>query len=62
MLVLTRHPDERIVIKVPPSNVEQKIIVQLCRLETDRVRLGFDAPVDIEILREELSCPSDASR
>jgi carbon storage regulator len=48
MLVLSRRKDERIMI----ANGEIKITV--VGIDEDRVRLGIDAPRDIDIHREEI--------
>ena len=51
MLVLTRKRNERIHILVPGGPT---IIVQVAQIETDQIRLGFTAPRDVRIVREEL--------
>lgn len=51
MLVLTREKGERILIG-------DNIILQVIEVRRDgRVRLGFDAPREIQIVREELITP-----
>lgn len=47
MLVLTRKPDQSILIG---GNIEVKII----DVQGDQVRIGINAPRDISILRKEL--------
>lgn len=47
MLVLTRKKDERIIIG-------DKIKITVVEIENGRVKLGIDAPDEIEIVREEL--------
>lgn len=47
MLVLSRHADERIMIG-------DNIIVTVVEVRGDKVRLGFDAPSDIPVHREEV--------
>ena len=47
MLILTRKKNESIIID---GNIEVKII----ELEDGRVRIGIEAPKEIEILRKEL--------
>jgi carbon storage regulator len=47
MLVLTRRVDERIMIG-------DSITVTVLEVRGDSVRLGIDAPRDVEIVREEL--------
>ena len=51
MLVLTRRMGERIVIGPIDGKMITIVIVDLAR---GKVRLGFDAPSDIQIMREEL--------
>ncbi|QDU61559.1 Carbon storage regulator [Planctomycetes bacterium Pan216] len=48
MLVLTRKEGERILIG-------KNISVQVVRLETGGVRIGIEAPREVEILREEIA-------
>ena len=47
MLVLTRKPEEKIIIG-------DNIVVTVVKVTGDRVRLGFEAPPDINIVRSEL--------
>ena len=47
MLVLTRKTNERILIG-------DDIVLTVVRIDDYSVRLGIDAPNDVEILREEL--------
>lgn len=47
MLVLTRYIDERIYIG-------DDIVITVCDIVGDKVRIGIDAPRDAKILREEL--------
>jgi len=55
MLVLSRKEGERIVIAVPPSGSETLVAVQVCKVRGEtRVRLGFEAPREVAILREEI--------
>ena len=51
MLVLSRRPNECI-------RIGNNITIKVLRIDRDRVRLGFDAPMDIPILRAELQSPS----
>lgn len=48
MLVLSRHRGERIVM----SN---GVVVTVIDIYKDTVRLGFDAPADVRVDREEVS-------
>jgi carbon storage regulator len=47
MLVLSRHKDERVVIN-------GNVVVTVVEIRGDKVRLGFEAPADVEIHREEV--------
>jgi len=47
MLVLTRKPGEKVVIG-------NNIIVTVIKSEGDQVRLAFEAPSQVRILREEI--------
>jgi carbon storage regulator len=47
MLVLSRKPDERILIG-------DNILLTVVRIGPNNVRLGIDAPKDVKIFREEL--------
>ena len=50
MLVLTRKPDESIVVSCEEAEVRLKII----DIGKDRVRVGIEAPPSVKILRAEL--------
>jgi carbon storage regulator len=47
MLVLSRKPNESIVI-------DGNIVITVLRVEGNKVRLGIQAPSDVTILRQEL--------
>lgn len=47
MLVLTRKPQEKIIIG---DNIE----IMLISIKRDQVRIGIECPKDIRIVREEL--------
>lgn len=51
MLVLSRKCDEKILIQVPGL---EKIEITVVQIDSSRIRLGFDAPKDVIILRKEL--------
>jgi len=52
MLLLTRKTDERIKIITPDGTV---INVMVCKVKSDGgVRIGIDAPKNVEIHREEV--------
>lgn len=50
MLVLSRKVGERVVIKA--GGVE--VIVEVMNIDRNKVRIGFMAPLDVPIWREEL--------
>lgn len=49
MLVLTRKPEEKIVI-----GEDQKIVITILKIQGDKVSVGIKAPDKIPIYREEL--------
>jgi carbon storage regulator len=53
MLVLSRKPGERILIG-------DSVAVTIVRIGPNSVRLGIDAPRDMNIVREELCMPPGA--
>ncbi len=55
MLVLSRKPGETLIIG-------RNITVTLVSVERGRVRLAFDAPSDVIILRAELAGPRDQGK
>ena len=59
MLVLSRKPGEQVVL-------DNGITLTVVEVRGDRVRLAFDAPDQVRILRAELACrqaePLDADR
>ncbi len=55
MLVLSRKPGERILIG-------DNIALTVIRVGPNAVRLGFDAPQDMNIVREELCLDADSSK
>ena len=57
MLILTRKEDESITITVPPSDSETKVRLKSLPNSFSKrvVRLGFDAPESVSILRDELT-------
>ena len=58
MLVLSRKKGETVIITVG----DQRIRVMLVDIRGDKVRLGFDAPKDVTIHREEIQGEIDAER
>lgn len=55
MLILARKPREQIRITMPDGTV---ILLTVCRIDQGKVRLGFEAPLDVVISRTEL-LPTD---
>ena len=49
MLVLSRRPDEKILLPTVPA------LIKVISSNAGLVRLGFEAPADVPILREELT-------
>jgi carbon storage regulator CsrA len=49
MLVLSRRPDEKILLPTVPA------LIKVISANAGLVRLGFEAPGDVPILREELT-------
>ncbi len=47
MLVLTRKVGERI-------HIGENIVVTVVRLQNDKVRIGIEAPADVNVHREEV--------
>lgn len=52
MLVLSRDVQEEVRLKIPPSSDEQEVIVKYIR-GAGKIRIGFDAPPEINIFRPE---------
>jgi len=52
MLVLTRKENQKIYIN------GEEIVITICRIISDKVRIGIDAPKNITIEREELRARS----
>ena len=58
MLVFSRNVDERVILTMPDG---RRIAVMLIEIKgTNRARLGFDAPQDVRIHREEIQQLEDA--
>ena len=58
MLVISRTRDGRVVIIVPPSDKPTEIDMTIVDIRGDKVRLGFDAPREVNIARSELLEPT----
>lgn len=54
MLVLTRKMLQEIEVEIPPSTETRTMRIRVNETRVDRVRLAFDAPEEIRILRTEL--------
>ena len=59
MLTLSRFEGERICIRCPDGSTIWLVVREIDR---SRVRLGFDAPPDVLIDREELLAKKEAGR
>ena len=55
MLVLSRRPEEQILLPTVPA------LIKIISSNASLVRLGFEAPTDVPILREELTRNRDLS-
>jgi len=51
MLVLSRRKDESVIIRLPDGTTIQ---VMITAVHGDKVRIGFNAPKEVIILREEV--------
>lgn len=54
MLVLSRKAGEKVVVTVPPSDKETKVEVIVTEQRHDRTRIGFVAPRNVSIHRQEI--------
>ena len=64
MLVLSRHKGESIIISLseeadPNMTIDQlfangPVVLDINEIKGGQVRLGFDAPLELEIMRDEL--------
>mgnify|MGYP000563172701 CR=1 FL=1 len=52
MLVLTRRPEESLVLTLPGAG--EPIVVAVLGVDGDKVRLGIQAPRSVTVLRREL--------
>ena len=53
MLILTRKPREAVILELPDGRRVTVVLMDVHHNGT-RVRLGFDAPADVKIHRDEL--------
>ncbi len=55
MLVLQLTESQKVILTIPPSTTEQRVEVTMVQVRGKfSARIGFDAPKEIKILREEL--------
>lgn len=54
LLVLMRSARQRVFISVPPSAEPTQIVVEVTDVRSGRAWLGFDAPKDTVVHREEV--------
>lgn len=54
MLVLGRKRGQRVTVEIPPSKNWTTLEVVVARADRDDVRLGFVAPPDVDIVRNEI--------
>jgi carbon storage regulator len=52
MLVLTRRPEDGLVLTLPGSG--ERIVITVLGVEGDKVKLGIAAPKTVTVLRQEL--------
>jgi carbon storage regulator len=57
MLVLSRKNQERIVVRVPRATT---IVIAVCEIKGDKVRIGVQAPAECTVNREEVQIQLDA--
>lgn len=50
MLVLSRKKSERVFVTLPDGD---RVVVAVVKIRGDKVRLGFDAPADVIIARDD---------
>lgn len=51
MLILTRYINQSIILEYPNGN---KVTIEVLAVNGKQVRIGFDAPKDVNIARSEL--------
>lgn len=54
MLVISRKKHEKVIVEIPPSDVPRTLVLQVIRCGGAPIRLGFEGPEEIRILRSEL--------
>lgn len=58
MLILTRYPDQSVIITVPPSTTPTRVKVIV--VDGARIRMGIEAPVQVIVNRKEIQDEIDA--
>jgi carbon storage regulator CsrA len=56
VLVLSRHNREKVFLDLPNGD---RITIEIRDIRSNKVRISFDAPIDVRILREELDNPKE---
>ena len=51
MLVLTRKPEESIIVVSPSGDTME---IHLAKIDSDRAKIGIEAPTDFRIFRKEV--------
>ncbi len=51
MLILSRYRDEVVELTVPPSSEPTNISVMVVDIRGDKIRIGFEAPIQVTIDR-----------
>lgn len=54
MLVVTRKVNEQVYLDVPPSTEPIRIMIQPADIRGDKIRLGIDAPREVQISRDDM--------
>ncbi len=55
MLVLSRKINEKVIISVPPAASVTTVTIAVVEITGGKIRLGFEAPQEVRIDREEVS-------
>ncbi|MHA1170306.1 MAG: carbon storage regulator [Candidatus Hodarchaeales archaeon] len=52
MLVLGRTEGEKVILRIP--GIEEEVVISVLEIRGRKAKLGFSAPREIDILREEI--------
>lgn len=52
MLILTRHPNQSITLH--HEALSKPVVVRILRCSQNEVRIGVDAPMDVDIFRDDI--------